>query len=299
MGEKITPQQVIANRIIELIEQGNLPPWRKPWRSGVNDIPKNLITKKPYRGINLFTLLMAPYTSPYFISFKQIAERGGKIKKGEKAWPVLFWKFFDAEEDDDGNTFRRPPICRYYNVFNVEQCESIEYPAVETVALTEHQKIESCEKTVDGYQNRPIITNKQFSHGACYTPINDEVSIPVLGQFETPEKYYATLFHELVHSTGHEKRLARDGITDKIMFGSHKYSKEELIAEFGAAFLCGINCIEQDTIENQTSYIKSWLKKLKSDPKILIESAQAAQKAIDYILGQKFENNELVEENSK
>lgn len=288
MAKKITPQQVIANRIIELIEQGNLPPWRKPWRSGAKEIPKNLVTGKPYRGINLFMLHMAPYASPYFISFKQLQNKGGKIKKGEKVWPVLFWKFFDDKEDDDGNMIKRPPICRYYNVFNVEQCEGIDYPPIETVELSSHQKIKSCEKVVDGYQAGPTITVKNFSHGACYEPSADEVLIPALGQFETAEKYYGTLFHELIHSTGHKKRLAREGVIDSIKFGSHKYSKEELIAEFGAAFLCGINGIEQDTIENQAAYIKNWVKTLQNNPKMLIDSAQQAQKAVDHILGVKY-----------
>lgn len=291
MTEKVAPKDVIANRIIQLIEQGNLPPWRKPWRGGVNSIPQNLISKKAYRGINLFILHMAPYASPYFVTYKQATQKGGTIRKGEKAWPVLFWKFFDVDEDDDGNTFRRPPICRYYNVFNVEQCEGITYPQVEEVSLSPHEKIESCENTVNGYENRPKITIKKNCNGACYTPSKDEITIPVLGQFNTAEDYYAALFHELTHSTGHEKRLDREGITDKIMFGSHKYSKEELIAEFGAAFLCGINSIDQLVIDNQAAYIQGWLTKLKSDPRMLVDAAQEAQKAVDCILGTSFDND--------
>ena len=132
--------------------------------------------------------------------------------------------------------------------------------------------------------HRPTIT-----HGnqiAAYSASIDTVMMPNRNQFHRVEGYYSTLFHELVHSTGHRNRLHRPAVHD-INFGSEKYSKEELIAEIGAAFLCGHTGIEnQKTLENTSAYVKSWVEKLENDKKLIVTAASAAQKAVDYIVGE-------------
>jgi len=270
--------EVITNRIIEQLEKGTAP-WHKPWAApGLAGMPQNFISKKSYRGINLWLLSATGYSSPAFLTFKQAAGLGGKVKTGEKGWPVIFWKFGQDDSTDKSWAF-----CRYYTVFNVSQCEGLQLPISPAPAGPEVPAIEVCETIVESWANRPPI-----NHGgdrACYSPSRDVVTMPERNSFCSPEEYYSTLFHELTHSTGHDKRLKRPGVTDICPFGTTNYSREELVAEMGAAFLCGFAGIENKTIDNSAAYIASWLKRLKDDSKLVITAAQQAQKACDSILG--------------
>jgi len=272
--------EVITDRILESLKQGVVP-WRMPWNK--TDAPKNLQSGKPYRGVNVFLLSAMRYGSPYFLTYKQCAARGGQVRKGEKGCPVIFWKVGDSKTVDPktgkpGRYF----ILRYYTVFNVEQCDGIEAPAP-TRTDKVFEPIEECEKIVRAYKTLPHI-----DHGgdrACYSPSFDRISMPNKEKFEGEEEYYSTLFHELVHSTGHESRLSRDGIMNPIRFASHDYSFEELVAECGAAFLCGHAGIIDHTIDNSAAYIANWASKLRSEPKWIVEAASKASKASDYIMG--------------
>ena len=134
---------------------------------------------------------------------------------------------------------------------------------------------------------RPLIEHEE--QRAFYRPSDDKINMPETDSFFSDEEYYSTLFHELTHSTGHESRLNRMDSMKIAAFGSNSYSKEELCAEMGSAMLCGTCGIENETIENQSAYIKGWLSELRSDKKFLIQAAAQAQKAADFILGRKFE----------
>jgi antirestriction protein ArdC len=274
--------QVITDRVIALLQQGTVP-WQKPWQ-GAELVPQNLVSHKPYRGVNVFLLHAMSYTSPYWLTFKQAQELGGHIRKGEKACPVVFWKWLDLERD--GQKERVPFLC-YYSVFNVAQCEGIEahVPSV-TGATREHSPLEAAERIVQGMPKRPVIKRGQAQ--AFYSPADDYVGMPSPEQFRTGEDYYSVLFHELTHSTGAECRLNRKGVSGTdgqwSAFGSQSYSKEELVAEMGAAFLCGHAGIVERTIENSASYIANWLSKLKDDAKLVVQAAAQAQKAADFIL---------------
>ncbi|MCM3791290.1 zincin-like metallopeptidase domain-containing protein [Domibacillus indicus] len=145
----------------------------------------------------------------------------------------------------------------------------------------EHDPIESAQQIVDGYTDSPVI--RHHSGRAVYFPKLDRVSVPPIKDYRKAEKYYSVLFHEMIHSTGHQRRLARKGITQSgVSFGDETYSKEELVAEIGAAMLCGVAGIENTTIENSASYIESWLRVLKEDSKLIVYAAAQAQKAADY-----------------
>jgi len=266
--------EIINNRIISLLEEGEIP-WRKPWVSGE---PVNFITKKPYRGINPFILISSGFSCPYWVSFRQAKGKGGSIKKGEKGFPVVFWKWIEIEDPDSGK--KRVPFLRYYTVFNLEQTEGIEIPKSQT---RDFHPIEKAEKVISEMPSAPVIEHNQPQ--AYYQPSDDVVNMPKSNLFESDEEYYSTLFHELAHSTGHESRLNRDEISKISPFGSHNYSKEELVAEMGSAFLCGHCGIEPAVIENQAAYIQSWLKKLRNHKKWLVYAAARAQRAADFILG--------------
>jgi antirestriction protein ArdC len=262
---------------VQKLEQGVVP-WHKPWEQG---IPRNLVTRKPYRGVNVFLTASAGFASPYWITLKQANEHGGSVRKSEKGTPVIFWKWLDHEGDGEEQDRRRIPLLRYYTVFNLEQCTGIEAPIErERPAF---QPLAQCERLVADMPQRPII-----SHGeprAYYRPVADTVNMPKPELFDGPEEYYSTLFHELTHSTGHERRLNRSTLTDLCPFGSTNYSKEELLAEMGAAFLCGFAGIENRTIDNSAAYIASWLRVLRHDKHMVVWAAAQAQHAADFIQG--------------
>lgn len=265
--------EIITEKIIEKLEQGVIP-WRKPW---VNGAAVNWKTQKPYRGINVFLLEAGEYAT-----FKQIQEAGGKVKKGEKSHIVVFWKWLEKEDEENGQV-QKIPYLRYYRVFEINtQVEGLESKRKEIVY--DHDPIEQAEEVFKGYINSPDYTF--YSGQAVYYPTFDKINCPPLKDFTKAEEYYSTLFHEMVHSTGHKSRLARPGVTtEMVAFGDEVYSKEELVAEMGAAMLCGVAGIDNSTIDNSASYINSWLQKLKEDQRLIVQAAAQAQKAVDYILG--------------
>lgn len=256
--------QIITDKIIDKLEAGTIP-WMQPWQ----DAAVNWVTQKSYRGINQLLLKPGEYAT-----FNQIKKAGGRVKKGEKSELIIFWKLIEIEDED-----KMIPLMRYYRVFKVgEQTEGLETKRKKN----KHNPIEEAEQVFKGYQEP---TYKEWGVGAYYNPKDDIVNVPPREDFISIHAYYSTLFHEMVHSTGHKERLNRDGITGAIMHGSEKYCKEELIAEIGASFLCGHTGIENYTLDESAAYIDFWLKALKEDKKIIVSSSQQAQKAVDYILG--------------
>lgn len=292
--EKISVYDIVTEQIVGMLDQGIIP-WKQMWRTGV---PQNLITKRPYEGINAMMLAitadMRGYSTPYWLTLKQCNDKGGKIRKGERSTIVTFWKktVKDEKKKPEGdNVFF---LLRYYRVFNLDQCDGITAP--DGGVNTPIDQIAACEKIVEGYKDAPPI--KWEGDRACYSPKADTVYMPPRNRFHSPEGVYSALFHELGHSTGHKKRLEREGITDDARFGSDLYSKEELIAEFCAAFLCGITGIMPSTVENHASYIQGWSSKFKEDKRLIMTAAGKAQKAANWILGtvpEPFVSNHVME----
>jgi antirestriction protein ArdC len=282
--ERIVTKIQDAINAIERGEKG-LAPWNRPWHQ--SGIPSNLISKKPYRGINVFLLAAMGHPSPYFLTFNQAKAIGGQVKKGEHGYPVVFWKWLDVNEDENGNKLpqiKKIPFLRYYTVFNVSQIDGID-DKIPTVATRQFNPIQDAEKIIANMPNAPKIEN---GAKACYVPSLDIVKMPSKELFQSEQDYYSVAFHELVHSTGHEKRLNRTEVMDSKSFGSHNYSREELVAEMGAIFLC--NEIGLDNVfDNSLAYLKSWLGTFKNDVKMLVVASGRAQKATDYILNTKHE----------
>jgi antirestriction protein ArdC len=282
--------QIITDRIVAILEKGTAP-WRKPWAGNGSD-PTNLVSKRGYSGINYFMLSASEYTSPHWLTYKQAKDLGGHVRKGEKGTPVIFWKLLDREENGEPvEGAKKIPFLRYYTVFNLEQCEGVEIPASLEPKTYAHDPIEAAEAVQLAMPNRPVVNIVQ-SGRAFYSPSKDSVTVPELSQYAKPEEYYSTLFHELTHSTGHESRLNREGITERHHFGSATYSREELVAEMGAAFLCGHCGIENATLENSAAYLQGWIKALNGDKKLAVVAAAQAQKAANYILNIKHVEDE-------
>jgi antirestriction protein ArdC len=272
--------QIVTDTIIAQLESGVVP-WRKPWRT---DVPMSLASLKPYRGLNVLMLATQGYASRYWLTFNQAARLGGHVKKGEKATLVTFWKIGEYEKKETGEK-KDSFLLKYYRVFNLEQTEGI----AEKLGLDKPEarmpSIETCERIVAEMRQCPRFED---SNAAWYRPLTDTVGMPHKQKFESAESFYATLFHELAHSTGHPSRVGRDGIENVNSFASESYSKEELIAEMSSAFLCGVSGISPAVIGQSASYLQSWISRLKGDSRLLISAASAAQKASDFILGKTF-----------
>jgi antirestriction protein ArdC len=285
-AESIVPQhssvyQIVTDQVIKQLASGTAP-WRKPWRC---EPPSNLVSGKQYKGINPFLLASQGYGSRYWVTFNQANKLGGHIRKGEKSSVVTFWHIGEEKtvRDADGNPRKSKPfLLRYYRVFNIEQTEGIADKLGLGNASPRVPPIEQCEAIVKRMPNAPVM---QQSDRAWYRPSRDSVGMPSRSLFHSSEEYYSTLFHELTHSTGHSSRIGREGIEQLNTFGSESYSKEELVAEMGAAMLCGVTGISPATIPNSAAYLQGWISRLRGDSKLLVSAASQAQKAADYIQG--------------
>ena len=270
--------QLVTNRIIEQLEKGCVP-WKRPWTAA--GLPQNLITRRPYRGINVLLLATCNYSQNFFLTFKQAGELGAKIKSGEKAHPVVYWKRIETEDEDTGEMIPES-VLRYYNVFNIAQCENIPESKLPPADLP-NEAILECESIIHEMPKRPPI--QQVEDMAYYHPTHDYVNMPPRKSFLQSEAYYSTLFHELVHSTGHTSRLNRRELMQMKPFNPEMYSFEELVAEIGASYLNSLTGIEQKEFEQNAAYIEGWLKRLKNDKRSIITASGQSQKAVDFILG--------------
>ena len=279
---------IVTEKIINLLEQG-VAPWRRPWTT--TGLPRNLVSKKPYRGVNVFLLSASKYVSPFWLTIRQANELGGHVRKGEESTAVVFWKVEDlkqrtddlADDESEANT-RRRFLLRFYRVWNLEQCELPQsvidkLPKIET---HEHDPIEAAERIIAGMPNPPEI--QYAGSKAFYSSITDRITLPPRSLFESVEEFYATLDHEIIHACGSPKRLNRESVAEAAPFGSPTYSREEMVAELGAAFLCAEAGISNAVLPNQAAYVAGWLKKLRDDRRLLIHAAAQAQRAADYIL---------------
>ncbi len=271
--------QIVANRIIEAIQERMRLPWRRPWQSAMG--PSNLESRREYQGINFLLLSMTAYESPWFLTFKQAKALGGHIRKGETGFPVLFWSFIERKGEDD-KTQRRIPISRLSTVFNLAQCEDIGPPKSNKPFPYPGDLKERCEQILSGYEAPPRID--ETSNVASYSQLEDLVRVPPRDRFISQAEFYCTLFHELIHSTSHPSRLNR--IVPRYSKSERSaYSFEELVAEFGATFLCAKTGIDSSTFDNSVAYLQGWVEGIQNRPRMLVEAAGAAQRAVNFILG--------------
>lgn len=290
----MTKQDVYAevtDRIIAALEQGTVP-WRKPWRTAAYGGPVSLSTGRPYRGINVFLLELQGYSDPRWGTYKAISELGGQVRKGEKGTRVILWKPArrTVEDASTGETEQRAYLLlRTFTVFNAEQADGLpELPAVEDVSpFTADERAEAI---VKGWGGKPGIVHGRSQ--AAYSPAKDMVYMPNPEDFVGTDEYYTTLFHELTHATGHESRLNR---LEPALFGTDPYAREELVAELGASMLAGLAGLAVAGGEQSAAYIASWLKRLKDDPKLIVNAAAQAQKAADMIVGTTFDQADVPE----
>lgn len=299
--------QDVTDRILKKLEEGFIP-WQKPWSSKYGILPQNLLHKKIYKGINLF--LLCDFEIPMFLTFNQIKGiEGAKLKKGSKGQRVICWNrkyfvqiseiekidvFYKNQDYKDrfGNIYKAAEVeSRSYLgghvVFNVEQIEGVEHllPEIKEV----QNKNETFENTEALIQQSLALNNlPKIEFGgnqAFYNKGKDYINIPYLERFISSEEYYSTIFHEGVHSTGHPNRLNRKELTSFSRFGDKNYSKEELTAELGAAYLCALLGIDNQALfNNSAAYLQGWINALKGDSRLLINAASQSTLAVDYLI---------------
>lgn len=271
----------VTDRIIAQLEQGIIP-WNKPW-TGLQSGAVSGATGKPYSLLNQM-LLGKPGE---WYTWNQIQKLGGKVRKGEKSSMVVFWKQTAIKEEDPGTgekVERLVPMLKYFNVFHVDQCEGIEAKTIDPEAYDPATDEKADAIIADYLQRSGVKLEHRKGDEAFYRPADDRVVLPLREQFQDMAEYYSTAFHELTHSTGHRSRLNR--LTGKAFFGNEEYSREELVAEIGAAALmnhCGVET--GSSFRNSTAYIQSWLRALRNDKRMIVSASGAAAKAFDLIVG--------------
>lgn len=284
----------VTDKIITALESGTTP-WRRAWQTGHEGLPVSAVTGQHYRGINVMLLwteaVNKGYESNRWLTFHHAFSAGGIVRRGEKATQVILFKPFKKPEpygpvrgktDETGE----PPAFQYhmmarFHLFNTDQCDNLpgilRYRPSEPLPEPERHTLADKLVTASG-----VPVEHRHQRRACYFPGMDRILMPLAAQFQTPEDYYSTLLHELVHSTGHATRLAREGIVATSGNKSDpRYGFEELVAEMGSAFLCAKLGIQGDL--QHESYIASWLSMLRADNKAVFRAARYAREAFEYL----------------
>jgi antirestriction protein ArdC len=300
---------MITNMILKIMKDHKELPWRKPWTIK-NILATNFKSKKAYKGANLYMLnLIAPMffgkIGPYWLTYKQAQELGGQVKKGAQGFPVIYYSVYHVVNKPKRKTITEEQYnamtpaertasgavelftINYYNVFAQEDITGIEFPAPKGDRRDDATPIETAQAIIDGMPKRPEIIHHNQGR-AYYSPSDDHIKLPPIGYFHQDQEYYSTLFHELVHATGHESRLNRFGKNKAEAEGKDDYAYEELIAELGASYLNAEAGTLYFTMNNSASYLKGWQSKLedimKEDNKFFLKAAAQASKAADFIL---------------
>lgn len=270
--------EIVTSQILESMSQGYLP-WEVPWL-GENAfrLQKNHVSNQFYKGINFWNLMLLShkrgYLSNEWITFNQASDLKKKIRKGEKASKVIYFKIIEKEAKDSTGELNHLFFSKITGAFNLSQIEGFESEILENKSANAHQ---TDFKEIDLTKLNADISHQPISR-AFYKRSNDRVYMPMKEQFKTEADYYGTLFHELAHRTGHESRLSRPAA----LGSDEDYAFEELIAEFGAAYLTNYFGYKYTT--QHASYIQSWYKQVSQKPQLLLKAINQAQKAADSII---------------
>jgi antirestriction protein ArdC len=270
--------QTITDQIVAQLEQGAAP-WIKPWSTD-SSADRNLVTQKAYRGINRLLLGMSSmgrgYSSPIWATFPQWKAAGAKVRLGEKATHIVFFKPVARERVTETGETETDSYCviKGYCVFNAGQVDG--YTTAQPISpVSEFERHERAEQTI--VKTGAVI--RSGGDAAFYAPAQDCIQMPHKSAFHAPAGYYATAFHELTHWTGTKHRLDRD-LSGR--YGNPAYAFEELVAEMGAAFLCADHGIQGEL--RHAGYIASWIKALRENDRAIFKASALAQKAADYLL---------------
>jgi antirestriction protein ArdC len=279
--------KIVNDTIISCLEKG-IVPWKVPWVE--QGIPQNFNTSKPYRNVNIMLLTALGYDKNLFITSKQLEQIGGTITQGSKGHMLSYWNYDKSKNQNGDHIQWEGPELRYYTVFNVAQCNIPEFTLPNVQIPPDATAV--CEHILEEMPNKPAIEHKKKIKG--YDPLTDSINIAIRTAFQNDEEYYAALFHSIIHATGHHSRLNRKDMIQMSEYGWDAFSHEELVAEIGTAYLLN-NAGIIKAIEATDEYLKGWIAKFKTEKYLVLSAASQAQKAIDYILNVKFQEEKLEE----
>jgi antirestriction protein ArdC len=281
----------VTERILTHLEQGTVP-WHCPHCAKMG-FPKNFQSGNEYQGVNILLLAMSGFQSPYFLTYLQAKALGGQVRKGEKGTGIIKCGTYEKETDKLSPSGDKEKESRTYlkgyTVFNSTQIDGLEFPKLTKPEFTPSEKVAKAKAIVANMPNPPHIEEGNGTR-TCYRIDDDLVSIPDRAFFESEERFYKSLFHEMVHSSGAAKRLARQSLLKNkghALSSEKIYAKEELVAEIGAAFLCAHAGIVIADHENSAAYLESWLKvfRKKDNTRLIFTAAREAGQAVSHILG--------------
>lgn len=285
--------EAITEEIVSSLEN-NIVPWAQPWKNLGNFRPINAASGKPYRGINTLILWARSAKSGFgmnrWLTFNQALDLGGNVRKGEKGTKVIFWKLLEKENKKTGEK-DKIPLARVYTVFNVAQCENLDEKIVKGF-VGDKTEVAWEDSVIEEFISKVGATIEYGGDTAAYSISRDVILLPEKHQFSDAGAFYATMFHEMTHWTGHNNRCKRH-LGER--FGTEAYAAEELIAEIGSAFLCAEFGVSGKL--QHPSYVKNWIKILKGDKQAIFTAAKHAQEAADYLIGKCLSHN-LSEEDS-
>ena len=265
--------EIITEKLIKDLEKGNVP-WHQPWFTG-----NQIVSRSTGKGYSILNQMLIGEVGEY-ATFNQIQKEGGKVNKGAKGKTVVFWQMLKKEKDGEETTI---PMLRYYKVFNIGDTDL--EPKYWKEPTGDGGELAEAESIMQGYLKKENIVFTENGSQAYYDPKHDSITMPDRKAFDGLEEFYGVAFHEMVHSTGAEKRLDRE-IAKKYFANRESRSKEELVAEIGSAYLMGNAGIDTEkTFKNSVGYIQSWLQVLKNDSKMIISASSLAEKSVNYIHG--------------
>ena len=274
----------INERIIKTLSEGKIP-WLKPW---TENSPRNLFSGREYTGLNRLILGLSPYSLPFWATYRQYLAAGLQVQKGEHGHGIIYagrTVKIDTKTNEEGEEEEHTKQIRFlkaFVVFNIAQTDYQE-KGYKLPDVKENLLLLGCDAVIHDYTDRHQIT-VTAGNRAAYTPQTDIITCPSISQFKTSEHYYATMFHECVHSTG--SRLDRFKRTDPVCFGSDTYGRVELVAEIGSAYLAALTGINSSAIvQNQAAYLQNWAAAIKADADLVMYAAGRAEKAADFMIG--------------
>jgi len=277
--------QDFTNQVIEQMENNNMK-WFKPFTTSIINGHHNVVSKKPYQGLNCFSIGVAVHNNNFksneWATFSQWEKLGAKIKKGSKSTQILYWNIKEYEDKNNKDKLVKIPMLKYYNVFNADQVDEYETKEIETKELDDWKAHFKTDVFVESTGADIKISNKAF-----YIPSEDFIGMPSKEDFKgdkenTKEQYYySTLLHELTHWSGHSSRCNRD-LQNR--FGSKAYAMEELVAEIGSAFLCSYLGVTKAPTPNHGRYLNNWLEVLKEDKKAIFKAFSLSKASSEYLM---------------
>jgi antirestriction protein ArdC len=265
----------VVEDLLKLMKRG-VAPWRVPWSAEM--LPRNAVTRRRYSGSNVGWLILRQLSQDYptslWMTALQVEKVGGHLKDGESPAVIIYF---------GGGPYN--PVVKCHEVYNLAQIDlpdgAISMPKPRVRASPTSKSLAAA--FLINSQMKGTTVEYDQEDRAYYLPSQDAIHMPPRSLFPSDADFYATVFHELCHSTGIASRIGRYGMGDKRMTSEHSYSLEELVAEFGSCFL-SLRAGLPIRRESSAAYLKFWASRIQNDPAALFYGVMEGSKAASSVL---------------